>query len=74
MLEKYEQVCAIMHQFDCKAASKTTAAKRFALIAQAAEHVLEQKDGKPRFLLAVMELSRAFALSVPSRQGYRDSG
>jgi type I restriction enzyme R subunit len=65
MLEKYEQVCAILHGFDYGAAAETTAAKRLPLIAQAAEHVLQQKDGKPRYLLAVTELSKAFALSVP---------
>jgi type I restriction enzyme R subunit len=65
MLEKYEQVCAILHGFDYQTAAETTAAKRLPLIAQAAEHVLQQKDGKPRFLLAVTELSKAFALAVP---------
>ncbi|MDD5140201.1 MAG: type I restriction endonuclease subunit R [Verrucomicrobiales bacterium] len=65
MLEKYEQVCAILHGFDYEGAAKATAAKRLPLIAQAAEHVLQQKDGKPRYLLAVTELSKAFALSVP---------
>jgi type I restriction enzyme, R subunit len=66
MLEEYEQVCAILHGFDYHAAAKATAAKRMPLIAQAAEHVLQQKDGKPRYLLAVMELSKAFALAVPN--------
>jgi type I restriction enzyme, R subunit len=66
MLEKYEQVCAIMHGFDYHGAADATAAKRLPLIAQAAEHVLQQKDGKQRYLLAVMELSKAFALAVPN--------
>ena len=66
MREKYEQVCAILHGFDYQGAAETTAAKRLPLIAQAAEHVLQQKDGKPRYLLAVMELSKAFALAVPN--------
>jgi len=38
------------------------------LIAQAAEHVLQQKDGKQRYLQAVSELSKVskvFALAVP---------
>ena len=65
MLEKYEQVCAILHGFDYQAAAETTAAKRLPLIAQAAEHVLGQKDGKQRYLQAVSELSKAFALAVP---------
>jgi type I restriction enzyme, R subunit len=65
MLEKYEQVCAIMHGFDYQTAAETAAAKRLPLIAQAAEHVLGQSDGKQRYLLAVTELSKAFALAVP---------
>ena len=65
MLEKYEQVCAILHGFDYEAAAAASAAKRLPFIAQAAERVLQQKDGKPRYLLAVTELSKAFALSVP---------
>jgi type I restriction enzyme R subunit len=66
MLEKYEQVCVLLHGFDYQAAAEATAAKRLPLIAQAAEHVLQQKDGKQRYLLAVMELSKAFALAVPN--------
>ena len=65
MLERYERVCGIMHGFDFGAAAETTAAKRLPLIAQAAEHVLQQKDGKQRYLQAVSELSKAFALAVP---------
>src|ERR1700722_5362919 len=65
MLEKYEQVCAIMHGFDYGAAAETTAAKRLPLIAQAAGHVFGQKDGKQRYLQAVSDLSKAFALAVP---------
>ncbi len=65
MLEKYEKVCGILHGFDYASAAETAPAKRMALIAQAAEHVLQQTDGKPRYLLAVSELSKAFALSVP---------
>ena len=65
MLEKYEQVCAILHGFDYAGAAETTAAKRLPLIAQAAEHVLQQKDGKQRYLQAVSDLSKAFALAVP---------
>ncbi len=64
MLEKYEQVCAIMHGFDYRTA-EIAAAQRLPLIAQAAEHVLGQADGKKRYLQAVTELSRAFALAVP---------
>lgn len=65
MLEKYEQVCAILHGFDYQSAAEMPPAKRLKQIGLAANHVLEQKDGKPRYLLAVTELSKAFALSVP---------
>jgi len=65
MLERYERVCAILHGFDYQSAAEAAPAKRMPLIAQAAEHVLQQKDGKPRYLLAVTELSKAFALAVP---------
>jgi type I restriction enzyme R subunit len=66
MLEKYEQVCSIMHGFDYKTVARAVPAKRFPRIAEAVEHVLQQKEGKPRYLQAVMELSRAFALAVPN--------
>jgi type I restriction enzyme R subunit len=66
MLKRYEQVCDIMHGFDYEAASETTAAKRLPLIAQAAEHVLQQKNGKQRYLQSVSDLSKAFALAVPN--------
>ena len=65
MLEKYEQVCALLHGFDFATAAKTVATKRLPLIAQAAEQVLGQKDGKPRYLQSVSDLSKAFALAVP---------
>jgi type I restriction enzyme R subunit len=65
MLEKYEQVCAMLHGFDHQAAAQATAAKRLPLIAQAAEYVLQHKDGKQRYLQAVSDLSKAFALAVP---------
>jgi type I restriction enzyme R subunit len=74
MLEKYDQVCVILHGFDYQSAAAAAPAQRMPLLAQAAEHVLAQRDGKPRYLLAVSELSKAFALSVPHEQalGIRD--
>jgi type I restriction enzyme R subunit len=65
MLEKYEQVCGILHGFDYLAAAKAPSAKRLHLIGLAANLVLEQVVGKRRYLQSVMELSKAFALSVP---------
>jgi type I restriction enzyme R subunit len=40
-------------------------AQRLGLLPLAQEHILAQKDGKPRLLKAVTELSQAFALAVP---------
>jgi type I restriction enzyme R subunit len=65
MLEKYEQVCGILHGFNYLAAAIASPAKRLHQIGLAANHVLEQENGKPRYLQGVMELSKAFALSVP---------
>ncbi len=39
---------------------------RYCLLAQ--EHILAQDDGKSRFMDAVNELSKAFALAVPSEE------
>lgn len=36
-----------------------------ALLPQAQEHILRQEEGKARFMKAVIELSKAFALAVP---------
>ena len=44
---------------------------RLSLLPPAQEHVLSQSEGKERFLLAVSELSSAFALSVPHAETIR---
>jgi type I restriction enzyme, R subunit len=41
-------------------------AERLALIPAGQQHILEQEDGKKRFVQVVMELSRAFALCAAS--------
>jgi type I restriction enzyme R subunit len=63
LLGRYEVVAAIMHGFDWSA--WTTATKLevvMNLIPAAQEHILKQEDGKRRFVTAVTELSRVFAL------------
>src|SRR5207237_9447373 len=65
MLKRYEQVCDIMHGFDFETAAETAPAKRMTLMGLATNHVLEQDDGKQRYLQSVTELSKAFALAVP---------
>jgi type I restriction enzyme R subunit len=65
MIEKHEVCCAILHGFDWSDWTGREPTKRLALLPKAQEFILAQKDGRERFLLAVKELSLAFALSVP---------
>ncbi len=65
MLEKYEICCGLLHGFDWTAWSADAPAERLALLPAAQEHILAQDDGKDRFVMAVRELSQAFALAVP---------
>lgn len=66
MLEKYEVVSSMFHGFDIAGATQKVApAEKIMVIKEAMEHILSQEDGKDRFMQAVTELSKAFALSVP---------
>ena len=66
MLEKHEVCLAMLHGFDFSAWVTGTPAERLALLPAAQEHILAQEDGKDRFIAAVRDLTRAFALAVPS--------
>ena len=66
MLEKYEVACDILHGFDSGLWTTGTGVQRLSLIPAAQEHVLEQEDGKQRFIKVVTDLSRAFALCAAS--------
>jgi type I restriction enzyme, R subunit len=63
MLEKHEVCRGLFHGFDYSGA--TTPGKVMELLAAAQEHVLAQEEGRERFVQAVVELSKAFALAVP---------
>jgi type I restriction enzyme R subunit len=61
ILEKYEVACGILHGFDWQQAVQDP--RRLLVVLPAArEHILEQEEGKKRFVQVVTELSRAFAL------------
>lgn len=62
MQEKHEVACAIMHGFNWDKWTTGTSAERLGLIPGGQEHVLQQEDGKQRFVQVVTDLSRAFAL------------
>ena len=65
MLEKYEICSGLFHGFDRSRWTTGTPQQRLGLLPAAQEHILAQENGKERCLVAVRELSQAFALSVP---------
>ncbi|HEV2386861.1 MAG TPA: type I restriction endonuclease subunit R [Candidatus Acidoferrales bacterium] len=65
MLELYEICAGMMHGFNYSPYKTGSPKERTAVIPAAAEHVLQQEDGKKRFMGVVSKLSKAFALSVP---------
>jgi type I restriction enzyme R subunit len=71
MLEKYEICCGLFHGFDWSKWVTGTPEERLGLLPAGQEHILAQTDGKERFSAAVLELSKAFALAVPSEEAIR---
>jgi len=65
MLEKHEVCCGLFHGFDWLRWISGTAEQRLGLLPPAQEHILALENGKDRLLVAVRELSQAFALAVP---------
>jgi type I restriction enzyme R subunit len=68
MLEKYEVACGIMHGFDWSKWTDGTSTEKLALVPAGQEHVLQQENGKSRFVAVVTDLSRAFALCASSQE------
>jgi type I restriction enzyme, R subunit len=71
MLEKYEVCRGLFHGFDWSRWLTGTPTQRLSVLPGAQEHILAQKDGKRRLLQAVTDLSKAFALAVPSADALR---
>lgn len=78
MLERYE-VCKGLFgpfteggtrraAFDWSGWTSAPGSKQLGMLGAASEHVLAQDGGKERFLQAVMELSKTFALAVPREE------
>jgi type I restriction enzyme, R subunit len=65
MLELYEVCSDMFHGFDYSKFKAGSPSERTAVIPPAIEHVLQQEDGKDRFMKTVTQLSKAFVLSVP---------
>ncbi len=66
MLEKHEVCRGLFHGLDWSNWVTGPPGQRLALLPAAQEHILAQENGRDRFLNAVLELSRAFALAVPN--------
>ena len=67
MQKQYEVCRGLFHGFERSAWRSGDPKQRLALIPAAQEHVLGQEDGKERYLSAVRDLTRAFALAVPRK-------
>jgi type I restriction enzyme, R subunit len=70
MLEKYEICLGLFHSFDLSPLRQGTAQQRISMIPAGQEFILAQ-NAKERFLQAVNDLSRAFALAVPNECALR---
>jgi type I restriction enzyme R subunit len=66
MLEKHGIACDLMHGFNWDKWTIGKPTERLALIPAGQEHILQQEDGKKRWVQVVTELSRAFALCASS--------
>lgn len=65
MLNQYGVVKAFFYGFDYHTFFIGTPIQRLSIIPAAMEHILQQKDGKTRYVDNVSRLSRAFALTMP---------
>src|SRR5439155_8833897 len=75
MLEKYEICCDFFHDFNWSKWMTGTPAQKLSLLPAGQEHILaaaakepNPEEHKQRFLQAVSDLSKAFALAVPHEQ------
>ncbi|NCB39872.1 MAG: type I restriction endonuclease subunit R [Erysipelotrichia bacterium] len=62
MQEKYQVACDIMHGFSWDVWTTGTPVQKLSLMPAGQEHVLQQDNGKQRFVKIITELSRTFAL------------
>jgi type I restriction enzyme R subunit len=71
MLEKHEVCTGLFHGFNWSKWVSGTPSERLGLLPPAQEHILRQDEGKSRYIDAVSELSKAFALAVPHAEALR---
>jgi type I restriction enzyme R subunit len=66
LLEKHQIASDMLHGYNWTKWATGTATEKLQLLPGAQEYILQQDDGKKRFVQVVTELSRAFALSAAS--------
>jgi type I restriction enzyme R subunit len=71
MLSRFEVCQAMFHGLDYRAVIAAGPQAVFKFLPTAQEHILQQEDGKERFVRAVTDLSKAFALAVPHEEALR---
>jgi type I restriction enzyme, R subunit len=65
MQEKIEVVANMFHGFDYKTYFNADTSKKLSLILAAEEHILNNEEGKKRYINEVTLLSQAFAIAIP---------
>ncbi|MCH7954375.1 MAG: type I restriction endonuclease subunit R [Candidatus Marinimicrobia bacterium] len=68
MLEKFDIVESMFYGFDYSKYLECKPDERLTGMVAAMQHILEEPDGDKRYLPAVTELSKAFALAVPRKE------
>jgi type I restriction enzyme R subunit len=71
MRKQYEVCRNLFHGFDWSVWTTGRPQQRVSLLPPAQEHILAQENGKARLTQSVDNLSRAFALAVPSDEALR---
>ena len=66
LMEKYQIASDLLHGFDWSQWTSGKPSERLTLLPAGQQHILEQDDGKKRFVQVVTELSSAFALCATS--------
>jgi type I restriction enzyme, R subunit len=66
MLDQYSIVSGMFAGFDYRAFFTAPPPERLNVLREAMEYVLDQPDGKRRFMESVARLTKAFALAVPA--------
>ena len=66
MMEKYETVKQLFHNFDYSLAIEGSSEEKLRRIPAAMEHILAQENGRERFINLSLDLSKAFALCAAS--------